>query len=63
MVKAKNSHRFLIRVCVASGCLLSMAGCDVAASPALPVDLSTPSADLAMFIQQFAREALAAFLL
>ncbi len=62
MAKADNFHRFLIRVCVAFGWILLMAGCDVATTPVSPVDLSTSSADLTTFIQQFAREAIAAFL-
>lgn len=60
---AKTLHRYLVRVLVAAGWLMLMTGCDVATNPALPIDSSTQSTDLATFIQQFAREALAAFLL
>ena len=59
---SKNTRTYLIRVCVISGWLMLMTGCDVTTNQALPVDVSTPSTDLAMFLQQFARESLAAFL-
>ena len=62
MDKAKNFHSCLVHIRIASSWLLLLAGCDVAATPASPADLSTPSADLTMFIQRLAHEALAAFL-
>jgi len=59
---AKGTHRRLVRVIATLGWLMLMAGCDLTTNPASPVDLSTPSTDLAIFIQQFGRELLAAFL-
>lgn len=59
---AKIVHRNLARILVASCLLMSMAGCDLATNSAPLRDLPASSSDVAMFIQQFAREALAAFL-
>jgi len=59
---AHSVHDHLVRVLVTSGGLLFMTGCNLSSNPALPVDAFTGSADLALFIQQLAREALAAFL-
>lgn len=59
---AKIVHRYFARVLVASGVLMSMAGCGLTTNSAPLGDLPASSSDVAMFIQQFAREALAAFL-
>ncbi len=59
---AKSAHPRVVPILVVLGFLMLMTGCDLTANPALPVDLSTRSTDVASFIQQFAREALAAFL-
>lgn len=58
----KCVHKNVLRILLALGGLMYMAGCEITTTPALPVDVSTSSSDLASFIQQFAREALAAFL-
>lgn len=52
---AERSHKYFVRVLIASCLLMLIAGCNTTTTPAL-------STDLAMFLQQFARETLAAFL-
>ncbi len=48
-------HGRIVRIFLALGCPMLMTGCALAPSPSLPTDL-------VMFVRQFAREALAAFL-
>ncbi len=59
---AKRVHRYLVRVLVTSGLLMSMTGCNFVTNSALLGDLPSSPSEVAMFIQQFAQEALAAFL-
>jgi len=59
---ANRTHWRVVRVLAVLGCLMAIAGCEPATNPTLPVDWSTASTDVASFIQQFAREAFAAFL-
>jgi hypothetical protein len=61
MVKTLRTYSFLILA--ACGLLLLTTGCDIATNPALAADASARSTDLTVFIQQFAREAIAALLL
>jgi hypothetical protein len=61
MVKTLRAYSFLIPA--ACGLLMLTTGCVIATNPSLAADASARSTDLTVFIQQFAREALAAFLL
>ncbi len=59
----KTIQKNLIRFLTTVGGLMVLAGCDTTANLASFLDPSTVSTDLTAFFQQFAREALAAFLL
>ncbi len=59
---AKRVRNIIIHIFVASGWLMLMTGCEGTMYQSLCVNLSASSSDLASFAQQFAQEALAAFL-
>jgi len=58
----KRAHRFAVVVSIALGALIFLGGCQGPVSDALGVDASAQASDLSSFFQDFAREALAAFL-
>jgi len=61
---SRKAHGVLIRVSVALGFMLLWGGCDFApdAGGGMPAGLSSASDELATFVQELAREALAAWL-
>jgi len=59
----RGIFKYLFCVFLALGCLVLIAGCDTTTDPTSGVDSSMLTADWISFVQQFAREALAAFLL
>jgi len=59
----RSIHKHLVRILLLLSGLMLLAGCDTTTNPLSYIDQSAASTDLASFIQQFAREALAAFLL
>ena len=58
----KQTRKYVVCVVVAMSWLLLITGCEPTTSLSLSGDSSALSTDLSVFIQQFAREALAAFL-